>query len=540
MQSSNILAVELVFLLLLFFVAALGLLARKLQVPYPIVLVIGGALLGLVPGIPRVTLNPDVVFFVVLPPLLYSAAWVTPWREFSRNLVSILFLAVGLVAFTVIGVAIAAPWFFPGFDWRLGLVLGAVIAPTDAIAATSIAERIGLPKRIKDLLEGESLVNDATGLLALEFGIAIVVRGATPTFTEGAFRFLYLIVGGLAVGLLIGWVADWIERRVDDAPIEIALSILIPYVAYFTAEHIRASGVLAVVSCGLFLSRRSSRFFTPGVRLQIWAVWEALTFILNGLVFVLIGLQLPNVLEGIRGYGLANLLWYGLSFAGLVIALRIFWVFPGTKVALGIRRRFLHQQIPPASVRNILILGWAGMRGVIALAAAIALPQTLQDGSPFPERNLIIFLAFCVILVTLVLQGLTLPLLVTKCGMAHLNTSNSEESAARRDMVQAALTYLEQNESHSLEGFEEVIADLIGHYRQRLAAATEVLDQRETDHSPHHHARMDHLLRELLRIERQTAIQLRDEGKINDEVLRQLEHELDLREAGPTHVSPAV
>ena len=180
------------------------------------------------------------------------------------------------------------------------------------------------------------------------------------------------------------------------------------------------------------------------------------------------------------------------------------------------------------------------MRGVIALAAAIALPQTLQDGSPFPQRSLIIFLAFCVILVTLVLQGLTLPLLVTKCGMAHLNTSNSEESAARRDMVQAALTYLEQNESRSLEGFEEVIADLIGHYRQRLAAATEVLDQRETDHSPHHHARMDHLLRELLRIERQTAIQLRDEGKINDEVLRQLEHELDLREAGPTHVSPAV
>ena len=264
-------ALEIVFLLLLLFVVVFGALAQKLKTPYPIVLVLGGLLLSFVPGVPKITLNPDFVFFVILPPLLYSAAWLTSWREFSYNLVSILLLAFGLVTFTVLGVTQAGQWFLPGFDWRMGLVLGAVVAPTDAIAATSIAKRIGLPKRIVDILEGESLVNDASALLALEFGIALLVGGHTPTLGSGALRLCYLTTVGIVMGLVIGEIVHLIEHRIDDAPIEIALSILTPYVAYLAADALRASGVLAVVACGLYLSRKSSHFFSASVRLQAQA-----------------------------------------------------------------------------------------------------------------------------------------------------------------------------------------------------------------------------------------------------------------------------
>jgi monovalent cation/hydrogen antiporter len=532
--TGNVQAVELVFLLLLLFVVAFGALARKLQIPYPIVLVIAGGLLGFVPGIPKIALNPDVIFFVILPPLLYSAAWTTSWREFSFNMVSILLLAFGLVIFTVVGVAHSVHWLFAGFDWKLGLVLGAIIAPTDALAATSIAERVGIPKRITALIEGESLVNDATGLLALEFGVALVLGTQTPTVTAGISRLAYLTFGGLAVGLIVGWIADWIEHRIDDGPIEIALSILIPYAAYLTADRLRASGVLAVVACGLYLSRRSSEFFSPQVRLQAWAVWEALDFILNGLVFVLIGLQLPYVLAGIHDYSHRTLLLYGGLFSALVIALRMFWVFPGSYIAYWTRTRLFHQKITCPTVQGILALGWTGMRGVIALAAAIALPQTLADGSPFPQRNLIVFLAFSVILVTLVLQGLTLPWLVRVLGIADQAGPNVEEEAARREILQAALAFLESERAKDSGEFDAIYEDIAGHYRHRL---TEVIGKDDTDsrERPEEHARLSRISTELLRLERRTAVRLRNEGRIDDETLRQLEHELDLREAGPSH-----
>src|SRR5277367_4331775 len=274
MEDAGIHGAQLILLLLLLFVAAFAMLARKLQTPYPIVLVIAGLLLGFVPGIPKITLEPDLIFLVVLPPLLYAAAWVTSWRDFSRNLVSIAMLAFGLVGFTVLGVALAGPWLFSGFDWRVGFVLGAAVATTDAIAATSIAKRIGLPKRIVDLLEGESLLNDATGLLALEFATAMVVEGQTPTITSGSLRLIYLIVAGVGTGLIIGRLVEWFEHKVDDGPIEIAVSILVPYAAYLIAETIHASGVLAVVAAGLYLGRKSSEFLSAAVRLQARAVWD--------------------------------------------------------------------------------------------------------------------------------------------------------------------------------------------------------------------------------------------------------------------------
>jgi Na+/H+ antiporter len=520
--------VELVFLLLLLFIVVFGLIARRLGTPYPIVMVIGGLILGFVPGIPNIGLNPDLVFLVVLPPLLYAAAWTTSWRDFRYNLVSIFLLAFGLVGFTVVAVALVAPGVFAGFDWRLGFVLGAVVAPTDAIAATSIARRVGLPRRIVDILEGESLINDATGLLALQFATAIVVHKQVPTVSTGILTLAWLTAGGIALGLLVGFVAYYIERRIDDGPIEITLSILIPYAAYLAAEQVHASGVLAVVACGLFLSRRSANFFSPSVRLQAWSVWESLNYVLNGLVFVLIGLQLPEIRASIRGYSLSTLVVDGAVFSVLLILLRLLWVFPGAGVAWLVRTRLLHQRERRPRPRQTFILGWTGMRGVVSLAAALALPALLADGSPFPQRDLIIFLTFCVICVTLVLQGVTLPPLIRAFGLAGAAGPNCEEQEARRIMIDAAVSHLNDAKEKDSEEAAALYEDLTRHYHQRLASLEhgEVNQGQITDHDRHLELSL-----EALRVERETAVRLRDEGRINDDVLRLIERELDLSES---------
>lgn len=519
--------VELVFLFLLLFVIVFGLLARKLGTPYPIVMVVGGLLVGLVPGIPDVTLNPDLVFLVVLPPLLYYASWATSWRDFHYHLTSIFLLAFGLVGFTVAAVAMVAPRVFDGFDWRLGLVLGAIVAPTDAIAATSIARRVGLPTRIVDILEGESLVNDATGLLALQFGTAIVVQNQIPTVLSGVLTFAWLTAGGIGLGLLAGILVYYIERRINDGPIEIALSILTPYVAYLAAEEVHASGVLAVVVCGLFLSRRSAGFFSPSVRLQATSVWESLNFVLNGLVFVLIGLQLSTIRAAISEYSLLTLLRYGAIFSLLLIALRIVWVFPGSWVSFFIRTRLLHQNEAHPRPRATFVVGWTGMRGVVSLAAALALPVMLANGSSFPQRNLILFLAFSVICFTLVLQGLTLPPLIRALGLAGAAGPNCEEQEARRIVIEAVMVHLEDGKQKDSDDLASLYEDLTLHYQQRLDG----LQSADGEESQAEHNRHIELSLRALRVERQTAIRLRDEGRINDEVLRRIQHELDLTEA---------
>ena len=524
---SGIGTVEFVFLLLLFFIIVFGVLARKLGTPYPIIMVVGGLLLSFVPAVPDITLNPDLIFLVVLPPLLYSSAWNTSWRDFQYNIVSISLLAFGLVAFTVIGVALAAPHVFPGFDWRLGLVLGAIVAPTDAIAATSIARRVGLPGRIVDVLEGESLINDATGLLALEFAVGILVHQRIPTLSSGLLTLIWLTVGGVTIGLGIGWIVDRFERRIDDGPIEVAISILVPYAAYLAAQSAHASGVLAVVSCGLFLSRRSAHLFSPSVRMGTLSVWESLTFILNGLVFVLIGLQFHTIRESIRGYGLSTIILYGTVFSVLLILIRLVWVFPGAHLAYRFRRRGSHRDESPPEFRQTFVVGWTGMRGVVSLAAALALPTLLADGSPFPHRDMITCLTFSVIFVTLVLQGFTLPRLIHLLGMAGEAGPNCEELEARRIVTQAAVSHLEGAKSRDNDRFREVYDDLVNHYSQRLASLkVDTTPGEATDHERHMALSL-----ETWRIERETAIRLRNEGRINDAVLRRIERELDLNES---------
>jgi CPA1 family monovalent cation:H+ antiporter len=530
MHGGGVHSAELVFLSLLAFVAIFAAIARKLQRPYPIVLVIAGLLLSFFPRVPKVTLNPDIIFLIVLPPLLYSAAWTTSWRDFRYNLVSISMLAIGLVTATVLGVARTARFVFPGFTWQLGFVLGAVVSTTDAIAATSIARRVGLPKRVVDILEGESLVNDATGLVALEFGLAMVMKSQTPTVSGALLRLGYLLAAGIGIGLLVAKLVEWFEKYVDDGPIEIAVSILVPYLAYLAAEAAHGSGVLAVVACGLYLSRRSARFFSPQVRLQAWAVWDAMTFALNGLVFVLIGLQLPYVRAAIHTYSMGQLLFYGATFSALLILLRLMWMYPGAHVAYFVRKRILHQDYSLPSSKQVFVIGWTGMRGVVALAAAMSLPEKLANGEPFPQRNLIIFLTFSVILVTLVLQGLTLPALIRWLGLAGFSGPNCEEREARRIMAQTALERLALTQDRDRPEYAPIYDDLRQHYQHRLALL-QGRENAEVDPASDQYGRSLDLTLELLRCEREAALALRGEGRINDEVLRVLEHEMDLRES---------
>jgi len=531
MQAAGIHGIELIFLVLLVLVVALAAVAKKFETPYPIVLVIGGLILSLFPRGPHIELNPDIVFLVILPPLLFEAAFVTSWRDFRYNLVSITSLAFGLVGFTVFGVAAAARWILPGFDWRMGLVLGAVVSTTDAIAATTIAKRLGLPGRIVQVLEGESLLNDATGLLALEFATAMLVTGETPSLAAGAGRLAYLVAGSTVIGLFIGWVIRACEQKIDDAPIEITISLIAPYVAYLAAEGLHASGVLSTIACGLYLGHKSSLFLSRGARLTGRAVWDTLTFVLNGFVFILIGFQLPYILAGIRGYSFRQLFLLGLLFSGVVILLRFIWVYPGAWASYFLRRRFVHQNEPNPSPKAIFVVGWTGMRGVIALAAAISLPELLESGAEFPQRNVMIFLTFCVIFVTLVLQGLTLPPLIRALGLAGAEKRNPEESAARRAMIEAAIAYLEHAREDCAPGDMGVFDDMIRSQRRRL----NTLDQNEevdAGYRPIDYRRWRDVSRQVRSLQRAAILNLRNEHRISDEVMRKLEYEIDLVEAG--------
>jgi Na+/H+ antiporter len=539
MQAIGIHSAELVFLLLLLFVAGLAALAKRFNTPYPIVLVIGGLILSFFPRVPHVALSPDIVFLVILPPLLFSSAFVTSWRDFRYNLVSISMLALGLVIFTVRGVAHVSQWFLPGFNFRLGLVLGAVVCTTDAIAATSIAKRLGIPKRLTAIIEGESLVNDASGLLALEFTVAAVVTGHMPGPVERGERLMFLIASSIAIGLIVARLIYYFEKKIDDASIEITISLIAPYFAYLAAEAAHSSGVLSTVVCGLYLGHKSSLYLSMGARLRGFAVWDTLTFILNGFVFILIGLQLPYVLEGIHEYTFGRLLSLGAVFSAAVILLRLVWVYPSALVSNFVRRHILHQDEPLPTLKSAFIVGWTGMRGVVALAAAISLPEYLADGSPFPHRNLIIFLTFCVIFVTLVLQGLTLPPIIRRLGMAGADAVDLDEEKARREMIEAALAYLEAARENDNPEFESVYDELMQvqrYRRSRLEARDASAVSGEPDAT--RVERYFDLSRKVRALQRATILNLRNQNQIGDETLRKLEYELDLLDTQSAQAAP--
>jgi CPA1 family monovalent cation:H+ antiporter len=516
-----------IVVLLFVAVGVLAVLAYKITLPYPLVLVIGGLALSFVPRLPEVKLNPEVVFYFILPALLYPAALFTSWRDFRRNLRSILLLAIGLVLATTVAVACIAHSIVPALPWAAAFALGAIVSPPDAIAATAVIRRLGVPHRIQVILEGESLVNDATALVALQFAIAALVTG---TFSPGyaAARFVWAAAGGIGVGLLVGFIMRWVQRRLDNPPVQITFSLLTPFIAYLPAERLHASGVLAAVAAGIFLGWHSPLMITARTRLQAYAFWETIVFLLNGFVFIVIGLQLPGILRAWNRASLVGALITASIICATVILVRFAWVIPASYLSRLLRgKRQVGDVIP--RWEYVAIVGWAGMRGVVSLAAAFALPLTL-NGRPFPGRDYILFVAFSVILVTLVLQGLTLPALIRKLGVPPDAETDEEERLARLEANKAALKWIDEagaNGKFSPEAANRLRAEYDERIEQLRLCAENPDDCRGEIATPQYQL----LQQEALRLERETIIRLRNERVINDDALRRIQRDLDLAEA---------
>jgi CPA1 family monovalent cation:H+ antiporter len=518
---------ESIFLLLLLFIAVFAGAARRLRVPYPILLTIIGGILGTLPVFPNVALEPNLIFFVFLPPLLFAAGWQLSWREFQANFSRILRLAIGLVIFTILALIAGRSWLLPGFDWKSALLLGAIIGATDAVAATAIARRLGLPRRIVHLLEAESLVNDGTGLLAFQFSLGILLSGYTPTVFEGVGKLVYLSGGGVLIGLLIGYFVSKLERWIDDGPIEIVISLLISYAVYILAQRLHTSGVLAVIACSMLMSRESHRFMSPQVRLQFAGVWDVMTFVLNGVVFILIGLQLPFVRSQLSGIGIWRLLQAGAFFSLSIVLLRLVWIFAETYAVYWYRWLRRNPDNAAPRPKELLVLSWGGMRGVLSLAAAFSVPYSLANGTSFGQRSMIVYLTFCLIVTSLVLQGLTMPWIIRLMAIDSTNEEEREENHARRTLIEDALRYL--NRRRVQDRFDAtLVREMLSMYERRLRALPI-----EDDEGSEVGSRMqrDTLWLEILQVERESLIRLRNEGAISDDVARSIQRNLDLLES---------
>jgi CPA1 family monovalent cation:H+ antiporter len=513
--------------LLLVLMAVLVIVAQKSAIPYPVLLVLGGLSLSFVPVLPVIRLDPNLVLFFFLPPLLYPAALFTSWRDFRRNLRSILFLAIGLVLMTTTVVAWVAHTFVAGLPWAAAFALGAIVSPPDAVAAEAILKRLRVPSRIQTVLGGESLVNDATALVAYQFAVIAMVTGSF-SLGEASLRFVFVGLVGVGLGLLVGLIMRWVQGRLDDPPVQITISLLTPFTAYLVAERLEVSGVLAVVAAGMYLGWHSTAL-SARTRLQALAFWEIVAFFLNGFIFIMIGLQLPDILQKLHHEPLSRLTTYGLLISATVILVRIFWVFPATYLPRWLNPKMRARDPLPPWQHSVLI-AWAGMRGVVSLAAAFALPIVLANREPFPGRSYILFLTFCVILATLVFQGLTLPILIRKLGLKDDGLIDNEEREARLKANEAAVDYVEQKALE--ENFpEEVMARVRAEYCDRieqLHACCQESGNPGGEIATPIYQRLQH---GALQVERKTIIALRNSQAINDEALRRIQRDLDLAEA---------
>jgi len=464
--------------------------------------------------------------------LLSSSAWQTSWRDFHANLRPISLLAFGMVLLTTIVVAVVVHVLIPGLPWAVAFVLGAIVSPTDAVAATAIAQRLGIPQRIVTILEGESLVNDATGLVAYRFAVAAVVTGVF-SLGEASLQFVVVSVGGIALGLVAGWGLSYVHRWLDNPPLEITVTLVTPYAVYLLGEEVlHVSGILAIVTTGLYLTWRAPTFFSSGTRLQAEAVWEILIFLLNGLVFILIGLQLPGILA-ILNTTIARrspilLVWDAALVSLIVILVRLVWAFTQALLPRLLSRR-LRERDPYPGWRSVVLIGWTGMRGAVSLAAALALPEVTAEGAAFPERAFVIYLTFGVILATLVVQGLSLPLLIRGLGLHDDGASERQEMQARLTAAQAALARLDELASQN-EVSQQSAQHLRKHYEAHVRSITKRFKKAEDEPGEDHATTYQQLQREALQAERSAVIGLRNQGEINDEVLRRIERELDLEE----------
>jgi CPA1 family monovalent cation:H+ antiporter len=521
---------DLVVLAVLVGAGAFLLAAVRTQIPYPILLVAGGTALAFVPGVSDFALEPDIILVAFLPPLLYGAAFFTSLQDLRANYKPIGLLAVGLVVATTASVAVVAH-FVIDLPWAAAFVLGAVVSPTDPVAATEIAVRSHAPRQLVTIVEGESLINDATGLITYKFAVMAVTAG-TFSLLGAAGQFILSSVVGVAIGLAVGWVVAEIRKRLDDAPTETAISLLTPYVAYLPAEAIGVSAVLAAVTTGLYLGWRSPELVTPSTRIQVTGFWELLTFALNAALFVLVGLQLPVIIEGLSGFSTGELLGWAAVVAGTVIATRLAWVFPLNILSrLLIRTPLRSSEAEPTSFTFTLLLGWSGMRGAVSLAVALAVPLTTDAGEPFPGRDLILFLAYSVILVTVIGQGLTLGRLIDWAGLYDDDqTVFEQEARARIAASQAAIERLAE-----LEQEDWVRADtserMRRQYEFRIRRFESRLDEDDDGEIEEGSVAYQRLRRKVLEAERAEIIRARNRGDITDDIMRRLERDIDLEDA---------
>jgi len=515
---------------LLVSVALLNAVANWWQVPYPIVLVIGGLALGLVPGIPEIELDPDLVLLIFLPPLLYSGAFFADLNALRHDTRVITLLSIGLVLATAIVVGTVAHFAFD-LPWAVAIALGAIVGPTDPVAATTILRRLGIPRRIVNVLEGESLVNDASALVIYKVAVAAAIGGGFSAAEAGG-RFLLAAGGGLAIGLLAGWLIAAIRRRTEDPTTEITISLFSGYAAFLPADEIGASGVLAAVACGVYLGWRSPELVSPTVRLQSFAVWEILVFLLNATLFILIGLQLPVIVDGLQESGIdaGQAIADGLLVAVLVVATRIVWSFAVTALVRAVDRR-PQQRERRASWQLRVVAAWSGMRGAVSLAAALALPLTTDAGEALPGRDLTLFVTFAVILFTVVGQGLTLPLLIRRLGVAE--DGSEEEHEETRARLTAAAAALERLDELSIEEWtqEDTVKRVRAMYefrRRRFKVLAGKIE--DEDGIQDRSLAYQRLMHELYAAQRGALVDLRDSGRISAEVMRRVERDLDLEE----------
>lgn len=520
--------VELI-ILLLFGVTFLAVLSYKYRFPFPILLVISGVLISLIPQVPVVTLRPEIVFLIFLPPLLYEAAWKTSWHEFKAAIRPISLAAIGLVLFTTTLVAITAYYLIPGLTWPIAFLIGAIVSPPDAVAATSVLRGLGLPPRLIAILEGESLVNDASGLIAYKYALAAVFAGHF-VWWEAGLNFVYVSISGIALGLGIAYLMYIVHKRFICNPvIEVTLTLLTPFASYLLAEHFHWSGVLAVVSTGLYLSFRSAHMFSHQSRIMAYAVWDVMIFILNGIIFLLIGLQLRSVIAGITGYPKGELILYGLVISAVVIAVRFVWIVPAALLPRMLSRRIRERE--KFDPRHMVVFGWAGMRGVVSMAAAMAIPMTMYGGVNFPQRNLVVFLTFCVILSTLIILGFSLRTTIRKLGLEPYSLV-AEEYEVRNHVVSRAIDHIEEN--LSLEP-----AELLNNIKSKYEVKFNRLQK--TDLPSNYFGagktlggdifnQFSQMQIDLIAVEREALEHLHREGKASEEIIRKMEHELDLEE----------
>jgi monovalent cation/hydrogen antiporter len=513
---------------LLVAVAGLSALARQLSLPYPIVLVVGGALFGFIPGLPEVNLDPEIVLVVFLPPLLYSAAFFANLNDIRSNLRALSLTTIGLVLATMCAVALVAHELVPGLPWEAAFVLGAIVSPTDPLAAATIMRRLEVPRRLVSIVEGEGLFNDATALVAYRVAIAAVVAGSFSLAGAG-LRFVLAAAGGVAIGLAVGWIVAEIRKRTEDPQINITISLLTGYAAFIPADAIGASGVLAAVTAGIYMGIRGPSIISARTRLQGLFVWDILDFLINAVLFVLVGLELRAVVDGLSGFSVGDLAGYALAISGVVIGTRLVWAFTVPYLIRAIDRRE-SQRVRRVGAGPRLVVAWSGMRGAVSLAAALAIPLTTDAGGPFPNRDLIIFLTFAVIFFTLVVQGLSLPALIRAVGITTDGSEETEEVRARLVATKAALTQLDELEGAEWTRDETVerMRALYQYRKRRFAArAGKIEDDGYEDRSLVY----QQMVQVVLAAQRDALIKMRRDGELSNEIMNRVIRELDLEES---------